>query len=145
MEMMWSMVMLGRASFPSTRFISESRLSLRPYLTLILGPPTILTRLRVAPTRMSEHETTLGHFSSRAVLIRVIRSNASPGREWLMSASRSEVLPEVEATRIEASQPSTMQSWKKRRSVPAAVVGAAICLSVTTWTSVWSKSGHVLL
>lgn len=64
-----------------------------------------------------------GQESSRAVLARTTRSNASPGRERLMSASRSELEKGVEEMRMEASQPSMRQSWKKRRRVAAAVVG----------------------
>lgn len=48
-----------------------------------------------------------------------------------MSASRSAVLKCVEETRIEASRPPLIASWKKRRRVAAAVVGLVICLFVT--------------
>ncbi|KAJ6949567.1 peroxidase [Populus alba x Populus x berolinensis] len=80
---------------------------------------------------MSAQETVLGQESSRAVLARVTRSKASPGKERLMSASRSAELKGVEEMRMEASQPLGKQSWKKRRRVPAAVLGLVICLLVT--------------
>ncbi|KAJ6949568.1 hypothetical protein NC651_003528 [Populus alba x Populus x berolinensis] len=48
-----------------------------------------------------------------------------------MSASRSAELKGVEEMRMEASQPLGKQSWKKRRRVPAAVLGLVICLLVT--------------
>lgn len=88
-------------------------------------------RFWVAAARISEQETMPGHSSSRLVLIRVIMSKPSPGSDKLMSASRSALLKELEAMRMEASQPSTIQSWKKSRRVAAAVVGEASCLSAT--------------
>jgi len=91
----------------------------------------MVTRSRVAMVRMSAQETVLGQESSRAVLARVTRSKASPGKERLMSASRSAELKGVEEMRMEASQPLGKQSWKKRRRVPAAVLGLVICLLVT--------------
>lgn len=91
----------------------------------------MVTRSRVAVARMSAQETVLGQESSRAVLARVTRSKASPGKERLMSASRSAELKGVEEMRMEASQPLGKQSWKKRRRVPAAVLGLVICLLVT--------------
>ena len=86
-----------------------------------------------------------GQASSREVLARTTRSKASPGRERLISASRSALLNEFEEMRTEASQPSTMQSWKKTRRVPAAVVGLLICLVVTVSRMIFSKSGQVFL
>ena len=64
----------------------------------------------MAKAKMSAQETTPGQLSSREVLARMTRSKASPGRERLMSASRSAVLKALELMRTEASQPSTMQS-----------------------------------
>ncbi|KAK3010616.1 hypothetical protein RJ639_010792 [Escallonia herrerae] len=90
------------------------------------------TRFRAATARMSAHETTPGQASSRAVLARTTTSKPSPGRERLMSASRSALLKGVEEMRTEASQPPTRQSCKKRRRAAAAVVGertrASLCL-----------------
>lgn len=97
----------------------------------------------MATARMSAQETMPGHWSSSAVLMRVTTSKPSPGRERLMSESRSALLKALEAMRTEASHPSTMQSWKKRRRAAAAVVGEASCLSVTTCWTIFSKSGHV--
>ncbi|KAK6249431.1 hypothetical protein QQP08_009517 [Theobroma cacao] len=81
----------------------------------------MLMTLRVARARMSAHETMPGQESSIAVFARTMTSKASPGRDRLMSASRSALLKELEEIRTEASQPPTMQSWKKRRRVAAAV------------------------
>lgn len=64
----------------------------------------------MANASMSEQETIPGQESSRAVLARTTTSNASPGRERLMSASRSALLKWLEVMRTDASQPSTMQS-----------------------------------
>ena len=86
-----------------------------------------------------------GQESSRAVLARTTRSKASPGRERLISASRSAWLKGFVEMRTEASQPSTMQSWKKRRRVPAAVVGLLICFVVTVSRMMELKSGHVFV
>ena len=86
-----------------------------------------------------------GHSSSRAVLARMIRSKESPGREKLISASRSATLKELEEIRMEASQPSTMQSWKKRRRVPAAGGGNASCFSVMSCCMISWNFGDVLL
>ncbi|PON47470.1 peroxidase [Parasponia andersonii] len=102
----------------------------------------MVTRSRAATARMSAQETVLGQASSRAVLARTTTSKASPGRERLMSASRSAELKGVEETRTEASQPPRKQSWKKRRRVPAAVVGLAICLLVTVCAMISSNLGH---
>lgn len=44
--------------------------------------------------------------------------------------------------RTEASQPVTKQSWKKRRRVPAAVVGLAICFEVTVSETIFSTPGQ---
>ncbi|KAK6913160.1 hypothetical protein RJ641_022761 [Dillenia turbinata] len=75
---------------------------------------------------MSAHDTTFGQASSRAVLALTMTSKPSPGRERLMSASRSALLKGVEEMRTEPSQPVRMQSWKKRRRVAAAVVGLVL-------------------
>jgi len=92
----------------------------------------MIRRSRVAVASMSEQETVLGQESSRAVLIRTMRSKESPGRERLMSLSRSALLKGVEERRTEASQPlGRRQSWRKRRRVAAAVVGDWICFEVT--------------
>ncbi|KAL4377741.1 hypothetical protein GQ457_02G020030 [Hibiscus cannabinus] len=101
-------------------------------------------RSRAATARMSEQETVVGHESSRAVLARTMRSNGSPGRDKLMSASRSALLNGVEEMRMEPSQPFGRQSWKKRRSVPAAVVGLMICLLVTVSCMIRLKLGQLL-
>lgn len=69
-------------------------------------------------------------------------SNASPGRERLMSASRSALLKGVEVMRMEESQPLRRQSWKKRRRVAAAVVGLVICLLVIVSCMIWLNLGH---
>ncbi|XP_052175941.1 uncharacterized protein LOC127790455 [Diospyros lotus] len=92
--------------------------------------------------RISEQETTLGHASSRAILARVIRSKASPGRFSLMSEPISTLLKALGEMRTEASQPSTMQSWKKVRRMAAAVVGLEICFVVTVSCMIWSNLGH---
>lgn len=97
----------------------------------------------MATARMSEQETTPGQVSSRAVLARTTTSKASPGRERLMSASRSALAKGVEEMRMEASQPSTRQSWKKRRRAAAAVVGELICLLVVVSSMICSNLGHV--
>lgn len=96
----------------------------------------------MACARMSAHETMPGQDSSSAVLVRITTSKASPGRERLISASRSAVLKELEETRTEASQPSTMQSWKNMRRAAEAVVGVVICLLVMVSRMILSKSGH---
>ena len=72
---------------------------------------------------MSTQETVFGQVSSNAVLACTITSKVSPRRERLISASRSAELKGVEEMRMEASQPFVKQSWKKRRSVAAAMVG----------------------
>lgn len=100
----------------------------------------------MAVARMSAQETVFGHESSRAVLARTTRSKASPGRERLMSASRSAEENGVDERRMEASQPlGRRQSWRKRRSVAAAVVGLAICFAVTVSRMIWLNCGHVSL
>lgn len=104
----------------------------------------MVTRLRVATARMSAHETTPGQASSKAVLARTMTSKPSPGRERLMSASRSALLKGVEEMRTEASQPSTRQSWKKRRRAAPAVVGEVICLLVVVSCMIWLNLGHDL-
>nr|DAD31043.1 TPA_asm: hypothetical protein HUJ06_009894 [Nelumbo nucifera] len=105
----------------------------------------MVIKSRVAWAKMSAQDTTPGQVSSRAVLARTMRSKASPGRERFTSLSRSALLKALEEMRTEASQPSTMQSWKKRRRVPAAVVGLVICLLVTISRMVSSNWGHDLL
>ncbi|KAK3030076.1 hypothetical protein RJ639_037624 [Escallonia herrerae] len=85
---------------------------------------------------ISEQDTMPGQASSRAVLARTTRSNASPGSERLMSLSLSALLNWLELMRTEASHPLTMQSWKNRRRVAAAVVGVAICFGVMSSVSV---------
>ena len=70
----------------------------------------MVTRSRVTTARMSVQETVLGHSSSRAVLARTITSKASPGRERLISASRSALLKGVDEMRTEPSQPLGRQS-----------------------------------
>nr|DAD34682.1 TPA_asm: hypothetical protein HUJ06_005322 [Nelumbo nucifera] len=102
------------------------------------------TKSRAACARISAQETMPGQASSRAVLARTMRSKASPGRERLMSLSRSALLKTLEDMRTEASQPSTIQSWKKRRRVPAAVVGLVICLLVTMSRTISWNLGHAL-
>ncbi|KAF7080426.1 hypothetical protein CFC21_093713 [Triticum aestivum] len=98
-----------------------------------------------ARARTSAQETTPGHSSSRANLERTTASKASPGREWLISASFSDLAKRVGAISTEASQPVTKQSWKKTRSMPAAVVGFAICFDWTTSAMIRSARGHVWL
>lgn len=105
----------------------------------------MVTRSRTASARMSAHDTMPGQVSSRVVLARVTTSKASAEREWFISASRSATLKLLEATSIDASQPSTMQSWKKRRRVPAAVAGWADCFRVTVSRTILGNSGHVFL
>lgn len=104
----------------------------------------MVTRSRAATARMSEQETVFGQVSSSAVLARTMRSNGSPGRDKLMSASRSALLKAVEEIRIEPSQPLGRQSWNRRRRVPAAVVGLVICLFVTVSCMILVKLGQVL-
>lgn len=92
---------------------------------------------------MSEQETVPGQASSRAVLARTTRSKASPGRERLMSASRSGGGARGAAERrMEPSQPVPKQSWKRTRRVAAAVVGVEICLEVTVSWTIWWKRGQ---
>ncbi|KAM0055534.1 hypothetical protein Hdeb2414_s0006g00207281 [Helianthus debilis subsp. tardiflorus] len=74
------------------------------------GPPIMVTRLRVATARISAQETTPGQASSRAVFARTTTSKPSPGRDKLISASRSALLKCVEEINIDPSQPSTRQS-----------------------------------
>lgn len=105
----------------------------------------MVVRSRAATASMSAQDTTPGQESSRADLARTTRSKASPGRERLMSASRSALLKGVEEMRMEPSQPSMRQSWKKRRRVAAAVVGLVICLLVTVSCIICSNLGHDLL
>lgn len=92
---------------------------------------------------MSEQETTPGQESSNAVLARITTSKPSPGKERLMSASRSALEKWVEEIKTEASQPSMKQSWKKRRRVAAAVVGEVICLLVVVCSMICENLGHV--
>ncbi|KAJ6769865.1 hypothetical protein OIU79_020677 [Salix purpurea] len=66
----------------------------------------------------------------RVVLARVTGLKASLSKKRLMSASRSTELKGVEETRMEASQSLTKQSWKKRWTTPALVLGLVICLVV---------------
>lgn len=99
----------------------------------------------MATAKMSAQETVFGQVSSNAVLARTITSKESPGRERLISASRSAELKGVEEMRMEASQPFIKQSWKKRRSVAAAVVGLVICLLVMVSRMVCSNAGHFCL
>jgi hypothetical protein len=73
------------------------------------------------------------------------RSKASPGRERLMSASRSALLNWLLLMKVEASQPETKQSWKKTRRVPAAVVGLDSCLLVTASEMIFAMAGQVFL
>ncbi|KAI4967499.1 hypothetical protein ZWY2020_025347 [Hordeum vulgare] len=88
---------------------------------------------------MSAQETVPGQAASSAALARATASKASPGRERLISAARSGVRSEESGeTRTEASQPETKQSWKKSRSVPAAVDGLACCLAATTSETICS-------
>lgn len=70
---------------------------------------------------------------------------ASPGRERFISAARSGAAPEEESgeTSTEASQPLTKQSWKKSRSVPAAVDGLARCLAATASDTIRSTRGQL--
>lgn len=102
----------------------------------------MIKRSRVATVMMSEQETVFGQASSSAVLALTMTSNPSPGRERLIEASRSAVLNAVEEIRTEASQPLGKQSWKKRRSTAAAVVGVVICLlEIVSRTMSWNL-GH---
>ena len=94
---------------------------------------------------MSTQETVFGQVSSNAILACAITSKASPGRERLISASRSAKLKGVEEMRMEASQLFVKQSWKKRWSVAAAVVGLVICLLVMVSQMVCSNAGHFCL
>ncbi|KAJ0454828.1 hypothetical protein HanIR_Chr15g0744411 [Helianthus annuus] len=70
----------------------------------------MVTRLRVATARISVQETTPGQASSRAVFALTTTSKPSPGRDKLISASRSALLKCVEEINIDPSQPSTRQS-----------------------------------
>ncbi|KAG4958817.1 hypothetical protein JHK87_035450 [Glycine soja] len=79
----------GVGRWSGTAEAREVRPSRRPRKTGKKGPPSMVRRSRVAAERMSAQETVLGQASSRAVLARTTRSKASPGRERLMSASRS--------------------------------------------------------
>ena len=94
---------------------------------------------------MSTQETVFGQVSSNAILACAITSKASPGRERLISASRSAKLKGVEEMRMEALQLFVKQSWKKRWSVAAAVVGLVICLLVMVSRMVCSNAGHFCL
>ena len=94
---------------------------------------------------MSTQETVFGQVSSNAIVACAITSKASPGRERLISASRSAKLKGVEEMRMEASQLFVKQSWKKRWSVAAAVVGLVICLLVMVSQMVCSNAGHFCL
>ena len=94
---------------------------------------------------MSTQETVFGQVSSNAILACAITSKASPGRERLISASRLAKLKGVEEMRMEASQLFVKQSWKKRWSVAAAVVGLVICLLVMVSRMVCSNAGHFCL
>ncbi|XP_027192466.1 uncharacterized protein [Cicer arietinum] len=100
------------------------------------------TRSRAAVASMSAQETTPGHSSSKMFLARVTASKPSPERERFMSASRSALLKELEDTKTEASQPPIMQSWKKRRSVAAAVDGVICCFSATESLIMSKNLGH---
>uniref|UniRef100_A0A8R7PGB8 Uncharacterized protein n=1 Tax=Triticum urartu TaxID=4572 RepID=A0A8R7PGB8_TRIUA len=138
--------MLVRGRLPSTSRASERRASRRPRGTGKRGPPRIPTRSRAASARMSAQETVPGQAASSAALARATASKASPGRERLISAARSGVRSEESGeTRTEASQPETKQSWKKRRSVPAAVDGLACCLAATTSETICSARGQLRL
>lgn len=93
---------------------------------------------------MSAQETVEGQESSRAALARTTTSKPSPGKERLISASRSAVLKGVEEIKVEASQPVTKQSWKKRRRAAPAVVGCEICFEVVVSCMILSKLGQDL-
>lgn len=86
-----------------------------------------------------------GHSSSREALARMTRSKASPGRERLISESRSALLNWLLLMKVDASHPETKQSWKKTRRVPAAVVGLDSCLLVTASDTIFSMLGQVFL
>ena len=94
---------------------------------------------------MSTQETVFGQVSSNTILACAITSKASLGRERLISASRSAKLKGMEEMRMEASQLFVKQSWKKRRSMAAAVVGLVICLLVMVSRMVCSNAGHFCL
>ena len=51
----------------------------------------------------------------------------------------------MDEMRMEASQPFVKQSWEKRRSMAAAVVGLVICLLVMVSRMVCSNVGHFCL
>nr|DAD22733.1 TPA_asm: hypothetical protein HUJ06_024195 [Nelumbo nucifera] len=72
---------------------------------------------------MSAQDTTPGHFSSTRAFAFLMLPNASTGRFLLSCASFSAMLPGLDAIRIDASQPSTKQSWKKRRIVEGPEMG----------------------
>ncbi|PVH35433.1 hypothetical protein PAHAL_7G181900 [Panicum hallii] len=136
--------MLVRGRFPSTSRASERRASRRPSATGNRGPPRMPTRSRAARARMSAQETTPGQAASSAALARSTASKASPGRERLISAARSgDASEESGETSTEASQPLTKQSWKKSRSVPAAVDGFARCLAAMTSDTIRSTRGQL--
>ncbi|KAF2607348.1 hypothetical protein F2Q68_00044893 [Brassica cretica] len=92
---------------------------------------------------MSAQDTTPGQDSSRAALMRVTISNVSSVREWLSSSSRSDLFKAFLAISTDASHPSKKQSWKKRRSIPAAVLPCGPCVVVTVSRTILLKSGHV--
>ncbi|RDX69993.1 hypothetical protein CR513_50819, partial [Mucuna pruriens] len=134
--------MVGKGNWFSELSAFDSSESFLPRRTSKVGPPVETTRSRAAVASMSAHETTPGHSSSSTALVRATASKPSPERGRFTSASRSALLNEFEVTRIEASHPPTMQSWKKSRSVAPAVVGAVICLSVTVLRTMSENLGQ---
>uniref|UniRef100_J3LT35 Uncharacterized protein n=1 Tax=Oryza brachyantha TaxID=4533 RepID=J3LT35_ORYBR len=99
---------------------------------------------RVAMTRMSAQETWLVHCgtASTAALALITVSKPSPARERLFGWSFSAVLFPDDTTITDASQPSTKQSWKKRRTVAPTVTGVSCTFLDTAARTMLSTSGH---
>lgn len=96
---------------PVTEDAVETLPSSLPNGTSQLGPPRKTTTSLAANERISAQETTPGHIASTAFLAAIIALKAFWGRLALSGASRSASFPEVELSKMEASHPSTKQSW----------------------------------
>lgn len=88
--------------------------SLLPSNTDHEGPPAKLTEASAARARISAHETTPGQAFSTAVLM--LSTTLKPRIELLFgTAPFSLTMVELLSNKTDPSQPSTKQSWKKRR------------------------------
>nr|ACN31636.1 unknown [Zea mays] len=140
----WSRLKDGGGSLPSTLVDMDTSPSSLPSSTAYDGPPASSMTSRVASARMSAHDTWLAHAgtASTAALAWMTVSKPSPARERLLGWSFSAVLFPVDTRITDASQPSTKQSWKKRRMVAPTATGCACTFLDTAARTMLSRSGH---